>query len=218
MNAAQKARRTSRAAAKQQGHTAAKQPEGSPGRPTNEFGIPSFGEPLRQKARVKVTYAGKKMQRSLIKRRRSSSSLSSVSLESELGNDQTEAPLRPLPSPLPEPQTTPVKPKNNRTARTVPRPSAPSSRYNVKSSPSLHQLTRSLSLSSLSSLSEATSDHPGWGIQDHKLVFVCVDTDGNISEDSSAMWWPAEVCFLQITAFGIVPTLISSRSQTWGNL
>ncbi|KAI0345095.1 hypothetical protein BDW22DRAFT_1353961 [Trametopsis cervina] len=57
----------------------------------------------------------------------------------------------------------------------------------------LLSLTRSQSLSSLSTLSDTGTTHSGWGIGDHGLVFVCIDHTGNVSGSSRGIWWPAEV-------------------------
>lgn len=193
-----KGKRAGRAAARRAGLLAAEQLESSPVRSADEAGLPSFGEPSRRKAQVKVTYAGKKAQRTNAKRVRSLSPLTSVDSDSEL-EDGTTLPPRFRSPPL-VPQSAPPKPRNNRMAQPIARSLPLFARKRAQTVPSLLKSSRSRSLSSLSSLSDTTVDHPGWGIEDHKLVFVRVDGHGNVSGSDEAMWWPAEVSQLDIIA------------------
>ncbi|KAI0093757.1 hypothetical protein BDY19DRAFT_989301 [Irpex rosettiformis] len=209
MKDASKVKRTGRSVAKQAGRSTTNHLERSPARSANESGMPSFGEPSRRKAQVKVTYAGRKMQRAYVRRRQSLSSLSSMSSDSEPENGRTKAPLLSFPSSPPEPQSSTLKPKNKHTSLPVPQPSFSSTQHDAQTILASLPLTRTQSLSSLSSLSNTTTNHPGWDIEDHRLVFVRVDHTGNISENSTAVWWPAEVTALgipmRVTLFGEYP-------------
>lgn len=181
--------RRGRATAQRAGLLSTKQLGSSLIHPENDGGLPTFGEPSRRKGQVKKTYGGKKP----VKRRRSLSPLTSVSSESESDKGHVEnAP--PLSSPPPQTKPTISKINNSRTPRTPLRPGPLPSRRRADTAPSLKHVKRSASLSSLSSISDTTVDHVGWGIEDHCLAFVRIDATGNTSDDSKAVWWPAEVC------------------------
>ncbi|KAI0693328.1 hypothetical protein BC835DRAFT_1082750 [Cytidiella melzeri] len=196
----------SRAAAKRASRLAAQQLESSPARSGDESGLPSFGEPSRRKAQVKVTYFGKKTH---AKRRRSLSPLTSVDSGSAVEDGQFKSPLPPFSSPPPATRSTPFKPNSSRSARITTRPGILSTRARADTAPSVTQLTRTDSLSSLSSVSDIAINTSGWGIEDHCLVFVRIDDTGAVSEAPGAMWWPAEVIELgapmRVVLFGDYP-------------
>jgi hypothetical protein len=188
--------RSVRVATKRATRLAATQLDSSSARLDNDTVGLSFGEPSRRKAHVKVTYGGKKAQRYHAKRRRSLNSLGYTGSESDIDDSSRKPALSPFSSSPSIIQSIPSKPTSGRNPRTRSGPVFLSSRSRTDTAPSIPISKRSQSLSSLSSISDDTADHcPGWEIEDHHLAFVHIDREGNISEDSAAVWWPAEVFY-----------------------